>query len=140
MGYSTSFKGTLAFAKEPTRKELAELKKWLGEDVREHGFDGFGQNNWGKHLDLELTPDFDGVRWNGSEKTCELHEAVNFVTARMREKFPKFAFCGSLKATGEEADDRWELVMRDGIAVKVDDPPQGRKVRCPHCERTFVLE
>jgi hypothetical protein len=140
MGYSTQFTGVLKFAAEPTREQLAELKKWLGVDVREKGFKGFGKDGFGCHLDLELTDDFGGVQWDGSEKTYYLDAAVNFVTDRMREKWPGFAFTGTLAAQGEDTDDRWKLVMKDGRATRVDDPPTGRKVTCPECGKAFYLD
>ena len=42
MGYSTSFTNKLLFTKELKASELAELKKFLGADCREHP-------EWGKY-------------------------------------------------------------------------------------------
>lgn len=137
MGYSTQFKGELKFAKEPTASQLAHLQSFFGEDCRDHP-------EWGAkdlyYVDLELEKDFSGIKWNGAEKTYKLHELVNMILREMRKKWPDFSLEGKLAAQGEDIEDRWELTIEDGNAVRRDVAIVGQKLTCPHCERNFILE
>lgn len=138
MGYSTDFGGELKFAAELRASELAFLQSILGEDAREH-------KDWNAgdvvHIDLELTDEFDGIKWDGSEKTYAMVEAVNLVTRLMREKCPEFRLIGSLLAQGEDSEDRWMLVMGDdGIARKEEIRLTGERIKCPQCGNTFRHE
>ena len=137
MGYSTQFTGELKFVNEPTAKQLAALNAMFGEDCREHPeWDTAGLY----YIDLELTPDFSGVRWNGAEKTYDLDELVNVVTLQMRKTWPEFSFTGSLLAQGEETSDRWRLIIgADGIASKVAVIETSGQIECPHCHQHFSL-
>lgn len=151
MGYSTEFRGTLTFKQEATASQLAELKKYLEKDVRDiYGIpynrmpqelfkDGKYGSGW-CHIDLELTDDFSALQWNGAEKTYELEHIVNWLTDKMREKYPDFALEGKLTAQGEDMEDRWELVMQDGFAVKRPLVVVGQRITCPRCEESFILE
>lgn len=115
MGYNTEFVGELRFAKEATASQIAALSALCGEDARRHP-------EWSapeglSFIDLELTEDFGGLRWNGSEKTYGLDLAVDLILSRMRLRWPDFSFTGAISAIGEEPDDRWELsVGGDGRA------------------------
>jgi len=143
MGYNTIFKGELKFKPEPTIQALAKLKKIFGEDARlhpewlKHGTKGL------YHFDLVLTDRFDGVRWDDkTEKTYDLEKIVTAVISIMREEFPDFALTGHLTAQGEDAEDRWDLVMDDAgtTARKVTVPIPGTKTTCPDCGHTFYVE
>lgn len=111
MGYSTDFSGQLLFTKELTVDELTEVSKFLGQDCREHpewnAVTGGRQMTW---IDLELTEDNKGLRWDGSEKTYDLTEKVQMIINEMRKKYPDFGLKGELIAQGEDSDDRWLLV------------------------------
>jgi len=139
MGYTTNFKGILEFTKELTAKQLALLNKILGEDCRDHP-------EWKNAkdlyvIDLELNDDFSGLQWTGAEKTYDMDKLVNVVTHEMRRQYPDFCLKGKLLAQGEEIDDRWELCIgREGMAYKKELKLKGKKVKCPHCEETFILE
>ena len=138
MGYSTNFTGELKFTTEATARQLAALKAMMGEDCREHP-------EWGApglyYIDLELTDDFTGIKWNGAEKTYDLEKLVNVVVRVMREKWPQFGLAGSLGAQGEDVADRWALQMgADGLAHKVKVAMTGKIVTCPHCSERFALE
>lgn len=138
MGYSTAFTGQLKFAQEPTRSELAALRQYLNKDVRELE-PGIAHKFY--YIDFELTDDFSGIQHSGAEKSNGMVECVNWLTEKMREQFPEFRLTGTLAAQGDESDDRWKLVMdKTGVASKVDDPPTGRRVVCPHCEKHFFLD
>lgn len=138
MGYSTDFKGSLSFATEPTAAQLARLNEIFGEDCREHP-------EWAApglyYIDLELSKDFGGIKWNDAEKTYYMPECVNLVTRLMRDQWPEFRLVGTLLAQGEEIDDRWRLVLDEaGNATKQVLQPSGKKVKCPHCEESFYVE
>lgn len=138
MGYSTDFRGELRFATELRASELARLQSILGEDAREH-------KDWNAgdvvYIDLELTDEFDGIKWDGSEKTYAMVEAVNLVTRLMREACPDFRLTGSLLAQGEESEDRWMLVMDDvGIARKEEIRLTGERIKYPECGHNFRRE
>lgn len=141
MGYDTKFKGELKFKTELSAKALAKLNTMLGEDFRDHP-------EWGgsglTHIDLVLTDDFDGLRWDDeTEKTYDLPQKVTQVIKVMREAgFSDFALTGSLAAQGEEAEDRWDLVMDETgtVARQVQVPVPGTKVKCPSCRHEFYVE
>ena len=136
MGYSTDFTGELTFVNDPTAKQLAKLKSFMGEDCRDHP--EWGSKNY-TYIDLEITEDFTGIQWDGSEKTYDLPEKINMIIREMREDFPNFGLEGKLEASGESFDDRWYLVMVNGVATKKEIVLTGTKVTCPHCEEEFIL-
>lgn len=137
MGYTTKFKGKLSFKQPPTPAQLAKLQTFFGEDCREHP-------EWkceGSYIDLVLTKDFLGLQWDeATEKNNGMVGHVNMIIREMRKEFPDFELEGSLKAQGEEIDDRWNLVMENNIAIKRDVAPKGRKVQCPNCEECFYID
>ena len=141
MGYNTDFRGELKFSKELTASQLNEIKKFFGEDTRDHPEWGCSTDPFsGNYIDLELLDDFSGIKWNGAEKTYCMIESVNIIIDNMRKLVPDFSFIGELIAQGEEFDDRWKLVIKEGKAVKIDIIMEGQKVQCPHCEEYFILE
>jgi len=136
VGYSTEFEGELKFAHAVTVSELQALAGILGEDCRDHP-------EWGPaarylyHVDLELTKDYSGLKWDGSEKTYELERIVNLVTILLRKVNPEFRLSGALMATGEEAGDVWQLVINDeGVASREKMVVVGI-VQCPNCDHRF---
>ncbi len=147
MGYSTDFTGELTFSNDPTASELAYLNKFLGEDRRDLGFADDSVYENGKfggywyHIDLELLDDFNGIKWNGAEKTYDLESIINWVTHKMHEScYTSFKLEGELLAQGERHEDRYRIVMKDGVAHKIDFPRIGQKICCPHCKEEFTLE
>lgn len=147
MGYSTNFTGALKFKNELSAKHIAYMKKFLGEDRREIGYEddkkayATGGSYW-YHLDIELTEELDGLQWNGSEKTYDMPHLINFVLTRMIEKFPDFDFSmtGKIAAQGQEVDDRWEVVFEKEKAIKRDVKVKGTFVRCTECEAKIIIE
>ena len=138
MGYTTRFDGELKFTSEPSAKALAKLNAMMGEDCRAH-------RDWNAaglyYIDLELTKDFSGLKWNGAEKTYDLDKLVNVVIRVMRTEFPDFGLSGSLMAQGEDVEDRWVLTIgEDGWASKQKIAITGQRVKCPNCEHKFILE
>lgn len=138
MGYTTTFTGSLKFTSEPTAKQLAKLDSMLGEDCRRHPEWETARGLY--HVDLEITDDYMGIQWNGAEKTYDLDAIVNVILHEMRKEFPDFGLTGYLMAQGEDVDDRWQLVIEDGIAKRVKVQIVGTKVQCPNCDHKFYLE
>ncbi len=138
MGYTTHFKGALSFVTEPHACQLAAINAMCGEDCRNHPeWEATGLY----HIDLELTSDFSGIQWDGSEKTYDMDELVNLVIRQMRKRWPDFGLTGSLLAQGEDVEDRWSLVIGDdGMAKKVSLAVSGQIITCPHCEARFEFE
>ena len=137
MGYSTDFKGELKFNRELLASDLAFIKSFFGEDVRDHP-------EWGKldlyYIDLEFNEDMSGVKWDGSEKTYGMVEQINLITREMRKCRADFRFVGQLNAQGEDVEDRWTLIINEqGLAEKVRVKIGGAISRCPHCEGKIVV-
>jgi len=139
MGYSTEFKGVLRFTKELTREQLVKVKSFCGEDCRDHpeweDAEGLA------YIDLELSADFTGLKWNGAEKTYNMVDVINLIIVNMKKDFPDFGLKGSLFAQGEEFDDVWRLCFNeDDFAEKEDIIITGKRITCPHCEEDFIYE
>jgi len=136
MGYHTSFRGELKFTKELVGSQLSYLDSILGEDARDH-------EEWHANglycVDLELTEDFSGIRWDYSEKTYDMDKLVSLVIRLMQEKYPDFGLEGKLSASGEEIDDRWDLVVEDNVVKRLEAIMEGEIVECPHCREKFLL-
>lgn len=139
MGHSTDFTGVLTFVQPLTVPQYIALHAMQGEDCREHP-------EWHApgglyYIDLEVTEDGNGLRWDHSEKTYQLEKLVNVVLTVMREQWPDFGLTGELIAQGDEATDRWKLVIGpDGWAYKDNLVAPGRIVCCPHCQDYFRLD
>jgi hypothetical protein len=136
MGYNTEFQGEFKFNQELTASQLAKVKSFLGEDCRDHP-------EWNVkdlyYINLELLEDFTGLKWDRTEKTYGMVEALNLIIVQMRVDMPSFNLTGKLLAQGEDIDDRYEIIIRDGVAIRVDIKPTGTKVECPHCGESFYL-
>lgn len=137
MGYTTDFSGTLYFRKELVASEIAYLKSLFGEDRRNHP--EWKAPDTFYYVNLMFTPEFNGIKWNGMEKTYGMEDIVNTVIRLMREKFGEFDLEGELHAQGEEIGDVWILRMENGKAVKLPIVLEGKVVRCPHCDEEFIL-
>lgn len=138
MGYSTSFEGELKFTAEATAPQLVALKGICGEDVREHPEWHVKDGHDLAYIDLELASDFEGLKWDGSEKTREMVACVNLVISLMRERWPAFGLTGAMLAQGEDPDDAWALnIGPDGWATKQKVTLAGTVVTCPECSHRF---
>lgn len=117
MGYSTQFDGMLKFNPELTASQLAKVSAFLGEDCRDHPeWDRPGKPYSGHtYIDLELTDDFSGLKWDGSEKTYELPEKINMMIDLLNEDF-EFGLEGAMRAQGGDIGDVWLLVMENNEA------------------------
>ena len=138
MWYTTNFEWKLTFVGDVTAKQLAKLKTYLWEDMRDHS--DWVNNFNGTYIDYCLLEDFSGIEWNGSEKSYDMVDKLNFVLDEMRKEYPEFSLEWQLNAQWEEIGDRWVLVMEDWVAVYREVVMTGKKIQCPHCEREFYLE
>lgn len=142
MGYTTEFEGELKFTPELTTGQLKHLSDMLGEDVREHPewHEGFPAAKDLYYIQFELTKDFDGIKWDGSEKFYGAESCVNLLTYQMRKIVPEFRFTGTLKAQGEEFRDLWMLAISEsGRAYKQEIKIEGDIIECPDCGHEFQL-
>lgn len=146
MGYSTDFKGELKFKEELKASEISFLNTYLEKDRRDIGFEDdskvyVSDREYWYHINLMFNEDFSGIKWNGSEKTYNLPEIINWLLKLMKEQFNKeFVLEGKLFAQGEEYDDKWELIMIENIATNNEIKLVGQKIKCPICEEYFILE
>jgi len=156
MGYSTDFTGVLKFNQDILGRDIAYMQKIFGEDCRDHhewreAYESLPfydtENNYGgisgggglTYMDFEMNDDYDGIQWNGKEKTYDLVDKINLFIALMRVRIPDFGLEGILSAQGEEFDDRWQLFIdEDGWAKRRKLIPEGEVVTCPHCENRFI--
>ena len=145
MGYCTTFKGELKFTQPISSEALGYLNGFLGKEHRDIGLDGDdicpkGYGSYWYYIAYELLPDFSGICWNKAEKAYDMEHVANFLIDKMRDKFPDFGLTGKLVAQGENIDDRWELAIENGRAVKKETPPFGMAVICPHCQGKVYVD
>jgi hypothetical protein len=145
MGYTTRFVGALKFTRELKASEIAHLNTILGVDFRhtpEVGQDFLAIAPSQYSIDLKFTQNYDGLEWDGSEKSYSMLEQVNFVINYMRATLsPDFGVKGRMDAQGEDIDDRWAIIIGDdGGANRIDIKHSGRKVQCPNCEEYFYID
>lgn len=127
MGYSTYFTGKIKIVPEPTASKIAFIKEYYDEtDDR---------------LDLEFSKDLSHLQHNGAEKSrLDEVKMQEFIDACVSE-FPDIKFLGILKASGEDYDDRWELIVENNQATREEKVLTGPKVECPYCNEEFnVIE
>jgi hypothetical protein len=69
-----------------------------------------------------------------------MDQQENFVVEQMKKKYPEFELIGEMKAQGEEWDDQWTLVMKEGKATCVPKVFKSTKITCPACGCHFCTE
>ena len=129
MGYTTTFNSELIFVSERTTDELRALQKLIKEGRVEDD-----------DIDLEITKEFTGIEWNGSEKCYNMEPSIQYIIDRMKETYPNFSLSGTLYAQGEDFKDRYELKVIDNKVVRKDYVFKGKKIICPECELEFYNE
>lgn len=118
MGYN--YAGKLWFREGMTIQELNEVKKFLGQDCRNHAewlnSDGL------YHFDLMLSEDMLGlVESEDADKAEDLTPYINMLINNMRHRgFEEFTLTGELLGQGDDPDDRFILRMVDGVATRID--------------------
>lgn len=145
MGYSTDFSGTIYFEDELTASQIVTMGTILGNDMRdwpelkEH-LDP-DADEYLSHIDLCFNDDFTGIEWDGTEKSHGLPDFINMIRNYMESIGKPITFQdGEMFAQGEDATDRWRLVVDGNVAKKVVITVTGREVECPHCEETFFID
>ncbi len=136
MGYQTEFEGTLTF-KAPLIAEQELFLRTICSGDCENTDD---HPEWKKppgytgYIQLEITSDKSGIKWDGNEKFYDAIHAVN--------TFPDFGLEGKLLAQGEILKDRWELVIaHDGYAAKQKIKIEGDCYQCPSCgEEVYAIK
>jgi hypothetical protein len=111
MGYSTKFKGALRFDSEITVPQMVKLDSILREDVRDHPEWNVPKDLYLSYVDLEITNDLTGLKWDGSEKTYGMADLIALVIRLMQEEFPDFSLSGTLFAQGDEVGDVYTIVV-----------------------------
>jgi len=141
MGYTTEFEGVLKFTRELTGRELASINKVLNnsnemdQDMRK-----FEHRHMISYIDLQLTDDFQGVEWNGAEKTYCMHEMIGFVSLKLEQLSPPCSFVGELLCQGEDVEDRYILKVTGDKVKKIKIELSGIKCECPDCGAIFRQE
>jgi len=119
--------------------QLKHLTQFLGKDIR--NFPDWEKNEYYHKLhysiDLELTPDFEGLRWNGDIKTCEMIAQINYLISQMRKVCSEFKLSGKFEV---HDDKMWDIIIgEDGFAKKLNSTsPGGQEITCPYCKQTFL--
>jgi len=142
MGYDTSFKGELKFTRGMAPHLLIDLKKFLGADCRDHPeWVQLGHKDLSlSYIDLELLDDYSGLRWNDAEKTHDMVKAINVIILNLRHWWSDFGLTGELIAQGEDPDDKWKIVIENGLACRKEIPVLGDTIVCPHCNKEIDLK
>jgi len=135
MGYTTEFKGVLHFTSELKASQLAYLGTILGEDRRDHPEWNASEEFY--YIDLELTADFAGLKWNGAEKSYGMVDQVKAILRLMSDKYLDFGLSGKLSAQGEERSDTWVLLVDGDSVIRQEIVIEGL-VKCPDCGASFV--
>jgi len=140
MGYNTDFEGELKFTREITIDELRIVKEILETDEADklaavYGYAAKPDDRY-SYINLELTDDFDGLKWNGGEKTYYMVTSLNVLLHAIKQRVPDLSLTGSMFAQGEDVGDVWGIEIRGGVAVQTEvaKPPM---MKCPHCREWF---
>ena len=62
---------------------------------------------------------------------------INFIIEKMKEVVSNFELEGKLLAQGDQIDDRYEIIIKNNVALKRKITIIGTKITCPHCESEF---
>jgi len=135
MGYSTEYVGTIRI-RNLNLERVRILNQYLGKDKRDldPSLGVPGVELPFNHFDLELTEELHGLRWNGSEKTYGMREALNFLreVATLEFQGGDFMIC-----QGEELEDRYMLIVINNEIQKHSAAPAG-VLECPECSHRFL--
>ena len=137
MGYDTKFKGILEFTEPLTDTQYEDLKDFMGIDCRTMPeWNKYGDLTW---IDLIIDTSGNGIVWDGSEKSYDMVEKVNLLVQEMQKKYPNFGLRGEMIAQGDDINDRWKLVMENGMAFKRTAYILNNEVSCPYCGKAFMI-
>lgn len=141
MGYNTEFDGVINFSRELTVSELRIIENILDDSDADKialatGYASKPDDEY-SYLSLEVNDDYNGISWNGNEKTYYMVTSLNVVFHAIRQQIPDLSFHGFMHAEGEGSGDIWGIEVKDGIArrIEVDKP---HMTRCPKCMEWFL--
>ncbi len=130
MGYNTKFSGVLQFLPDVPIGAVKLLHDLIGEPGETITPSGYGAH----YIDIVIADDLTGIKWDEEcEKTYGMVETVNYLLDKVREQYPEFGLTGSLLARGEDIEDVWNLVIKDGKAVEVRVDLSESLSTCPSC-------
>jgi len=131
MGYSTDFTGVIRI-KDFSIEHAQKLAKFLGKDIRElnprPSVDFY-------HIDLKIDEHYQGLEWDGSEKTYGMMEALAFLAS---ECGFEYVSGDRFVCQGERIEDRYYIEIDNlGLPQKINLEVKGI-VECPSCGEKFT--
>jgi len=140
MGYTIQYRGILKIEPELMTSQLKHLKQFLNADIRQHP--EWEHNEYYEKLhytiDLELTDDFDGLRWTGAEKSCDMPAQINYIISQMKKVCPDFKLTSKFTVVDPADDSRWEISFnKEEWAQEFKTASEGVLIKCPHCGAKF---
>lgn len=115
MGYTTDFDGRINLSRELTDAEAKAIYDFSEE---RHGGNvgGFTTRVQGYWCNWAPTDDRLGIEWNGAEKFYDADEWMQLVLDEFITPAGIVAN-GTIKAQGEDYNDRWLLVVTDNVVT-----------------------
>jgi hypothetical protein len=112
MGYDTKYYGRLEIGPTPLPRSLREEIQRNSDNEHREGNGPDGKPIYpGIHCDFTVTNDGTSIVWNGSEKTYNGVEWINWII--FQYLFPNgYTLTGHLDAQGADSDDVWRLMIR----------------------------
>lgn len=107
MGYTTTFKGTIELDPPLTREQADEINNFCEE--RHHRPEDSNRPPWdmpGLWCDWETDGQF--IFWNGSEKSYDMFEWLQYLTERFFKPWD-VKLTGEIGAEGERPGDIWKI-------------------------------
>lgn len=136
MGYTTQFDGELKFTKLLSPEKLCQIDHLIC-NLRE---DHIVYKNKSFYFQLELSESKTGVVWDGGEKCYYMELAVEYFLKELKKIDPDLSLSGDFLAQGEEAQDRWYLVVeKDEVNIR-EVMRTGTIQKCPCCQHEFIVE
>jgi len=111
MGYTTHFEGEVQVA-PPLAAGV--LREWRAFNQENHFDEAGSPGSW---CQWEPTADGSAIRWDGGEKFYDAAEWMRAVVEKFVAPAGSVAN-GTVLAQGEEADDRWAVVVEDSAVYK----------------------
>lgn len=98
------------------------------------------ENNFGgTYINYKLTDDLSWLEWDESDKSYDMVEKLNFVINEIRKVNSEFSLKWKLIAKWEDPKDRWELVMVDWLAKRVE-LAVNNLYKCPCCDEYIHIK
>jgi hypothetical protein len=111
MGYNTDFTGQLKLSKRLAYDKFIEINEYMARDHMSEDLSQLGIGT--RWCDWRLEEDALGQQyfcWNGSEKSYNMYEWMQFIYKRYLEP-EGITLSGLVEAVGEEPYDTWAIVF-----------------------------